>query len=48
MVKKKIFELLKTNIETNLKDALEVSKKNSKLYSYLGVLTGAMIVIFLI
>ena len=44
----KIFELLKTNIETNLKDALEVSKKNSKLYSYLGVLTGAMIVIFLI
>lgn len=44
----KMFELVKSNIESNLKDAEEVSKKNSKLYSYLGVLTGAMIVIFLI
>lgn len=45
---KNIFELFKSNIEKNLKEAEEVSKKNSKLYSYLGVLTGAMVAIFLI
>ncbi|WP_297633477.1 stage III sporulation protein AB [uncultured Clostridium sp.] len=42
------FDLFKMNIERNLKEAEEVSKKNSKLYSSLGVLTGAMISIFLI
>lgn len=45
---KNIFELFKKNLEKNLKEAEAISKKNSKLYSYLGVLTGAMIAIFLI
>ncbi|MGL5649806.1 MAG: stage III sporulation protein SpoIIIAB [Clostridium sp.] len=44
----KNFEMAKLGIEKNIKEADEISKKNSKMYSYLGVLIGAMIVIFLI
>ncbi|MGL4850046.1 MAG: stage III sporulation protein SpoIIIAB [Clostridium sp.] len=44
----KIFEMAKINVEKNIKEADEISKKNSKMYSYLGVLIGAMLVIFLI
>ncbi|MGL4873726.1 MAG: stage III sporulation protein SpoIIIAB [Clostridium sp.] len=44
----KIFEMTRINLEKNIKEADEISKRNSKMYSYLGVLVGAMLVIFLI
>lgn len=44
----KIFNLAIENIKTNLKEAEEVSKKDIKVYRYLGICFGAMIAIFLI
>lgn len=44
----KIFSLAIDSIKINLQDADENAKKNIKLYRYLGVCFGAMIVIFLI
>lgn len=44
----KIFELAIRGIKVNLNDASESAKKNIKLYRYLGLCMGAMVVIFLI
>lgn len=44
----KIFNLVIENIKSNLKDAEEETKKNIKVYRYLGICIGAMITIFLI
>lgn len=44
----KMFSLAIEGIKMNLKDADESAKKNVKLYRYLGVCFGAMIIIFLI
>ena len=44
----KIFSLAIQGIKMNLKDADESAKKNTKLYRYLGVCFGAMIMIFII
>jgi stage III sporulation protein AB len=44
----KIFSLAIEGIKMNLKDADESAKKNIKLYRYLGVCFGAMIMIFII
>ncbi|WP_252222676.1 MULTISPECIES: stage III sporulation protein SpoIIIAB [unclassified Clostridium] len=44
----KIFELVIENVRSNLKEAEEESKKNIKVYRYLGICIGAMITIFLI
>ena len=44
----KIFSLAIEGIKINLKDADESAKKNVKLYRYLGVCFGAMIIIFII
>ncbi|MCE5221411.1 MAG: stage III sporulation protein SpoAB [Clostridium sp.] len=44
----KIFSLAIEGIKMNLKDADESAKKNIKLYRYLGVCFGAMIIIFII
>lgn len=45
---KKIFSLAIEGIKMNLKDADESSKKNIKLYRYLGVCFGAIVIIFII
>jgi stage III sporulation protein AB len=44
----KIFSLAIEGIKINLKDADESAKKNVKLYRYLGVCLGTMIIIFII
>lgn len=44
----KMFELAKANIEMNIKEAKSIAEKNTKLYRYLGICIGAMIVIFFI
>ena len=44
----KIFSLAIEGIKMNLKDADESAKKNIKLYRYLGICFGAMIMIFII
>jgi len=44
----KIFCLAIESIKMNLRDADEIAKKNIKLYRYLGVCFGAMIMIFII
>ena len=44
----KIFSLAIEGIKINIKDADESAKKNVKLYRYLGVCFGAMIIIFII
>ena len=44
----KIFSLAIEGIKMNLQDADESAKKNVKLYRYLGVCFGAMIMIFII
>lgn len=44
----KIFKLVLENLKINLKDALELSEKNTKMYRYLGLCMGAMIFIFII
>lgn len=44
----KIFFLAIEGIRMNLRDAEESAKKNIKLYRYLGVCLGAMIIIFII
>ena len=44
----KIFTLALENMKINIKDADEISKKNTKLYRYLGICFGAMISIFLL
>ncbi len=44
----KIFLLAIEGIKINLSDAEENAKKNTKLYRYLGVCLGAMIIIFMI
>lgn len=44
----KIFSLAIEGIKMNLKDADEIAKKNIKLYRYLGLCFGAMIMIFII
>ncbi|AOR23916.1 stage III sporulation protein SpoIIIAB [Clostridium taeniosporum] len=44
----KIFNLVIENIRNNIKEAEEESKKNIKVYRYLGICIGAMITIFLI
>lgn len=44
----KIFFLAIEGIRMNLRDAEESAKKNIKLYRYLGICLGAMIVIFII
>ncbi|AGF56500.1 stage III sporulation protein SpoIIIAB [Clostridium saccharoperbutylacetonicum] len=45
---KKIFALAVEGIRMNLREAEDIAKKNIKLYRYLGVCLGAMIVIFII
>lgn len=44
----KIFSLTIEGIKMNLQDADEFAKKNIKLYRYLGICFGAMIIIFII
>jgi len=44
----KMFSLAIEGIKMNLKDAGESAKKNVKLYRYLGICLGAMIIIFII
>lgn len=44
----KMFSLAIEGIKMNLKDADESAKKNVKLYRYLGICFGAMIIIFII
>ena len=44
----KIFNLALENLKINIKEAGEESKKNTKLYRYLGMCFGAMISIFLL
>lgn len=44
----KIFSLAIEGIKFNLKDAEENAKKNIKLYRYLGMCFGAMIIVFII
>lgn len=44
----KIFNLALENLKMNIKEAGEISKKNTKLYRYLGMCFGAMISIFLL
>lgn len=44
----KIFFLAIEGIRMNLRDAEENAKKNIKLYRYLGICLGAMIIIFII
>lgn len=44
----KIFTLALENLKINIDEALESSKRNSKLYKYLGMCFGAMISIFLL
>ena len=44
----KIFTLALENMKINIKDSDDISKKNTKLYRYLGVCFGAMISIFLL
>lgn len=44
----KIFTLAIEGIKINLADADEIAKKNVKLYRYLGVCLGMMIIIFII
>jgi stage III sporulation protein AB len=44
----KIFYLAIEGIKINLSDAGESAKKNTKLYRYLGICLGAMIIIFII
>ncbi|MCI6188789.1 MAG: stage III sporulation protein AB [Clostridium sp.] len=44
----KIFNLALENLKVNLSEALELSKVNTKMYRYLGVCFGAMILIFII
>ena len=45
---KKIFDLAIEEIKLNIEEANDISKKNTKLYRYLGVCFGAMVTIFLI
>jgi len=44
----KIFRLALENLRVNIDESLELSKKNTKLYRYLGISLGAMISIFLL
>lgn len=44
----KIFKLALENLKINIDDAYEISKRNTKLYKYLGICCGAMISIFLL
>ena len=44
----KIFKLALENLKINIDEAFEISKKNTKLYRYLGMCLGAMISIFLL
>lgn len=44
----KIFFLAIEGIRMNLRDAEEIAKKSIKLYRYLGICLGAMIIIFII
>ncbi|MDY4078372.1 MAG: stage III sporulation protein AB [Clostridium sp.] len=44
----KVFNLALENLKINLQEALELSKVNTKMYRYLGVCIGAMILIFII
>lgn len=43
-----IFKLTLENLKENINEAREISKKNTKLYRYLGMCFGAMIAIVLI
>ncbi len=45
---KALFDLIEEQLKINIKEAHESAKKNVKLYRYLGVCSGLMIVIFLI
>lgn len=44
----KVFNLALENLKVNLQESLELSKVNTKMYRYLGVCFGAMILIFII
>jgi stage III sporulation protein AB len=44
----KIFKLALNNLRINIDEAYELSKKNTKLYRYLGICIGIMISIFLL
>ena len=44
----KVFNLALENLKINLSEALELSKKNTKMYRYFGVCIGAMLLIFII
>lgn len=44
----KIFKLVLENLQINIDEAFEISKKNTKLYKYLGICVGLMIFILLL
>lgn len=44
----KMFNLVIANLNINIKEAETIANKNIKLYRYLGVCIGAMIIIFLL
>lgn len=44
----KMFNLVISNLNINIKDAEMIANKNTKLYRYLGICIGAMVIIFLL
>lgn len=44
----KIFALAIDGIKLNIEEANDIAKRNTKLYRYLGICFGAMVIIFLI
>lgn len=44
----KMFNLVISNLNINIKDSEIIANKNTKLYRYLGICIGAMVIIFLL
>lgn len=44
----KMFNLVISNLNINIKDSEIIANKNIKLYRYLGICVGAMVIIFLL
>ncbi|MBM7835846.1 stage III sporulation protein AB [Clostridium sardiniense] len=44
----KMFNLVISNLNINIKEAELIANKNTKLYRYLGICIGAMVIIFLL
>lgn len=44
----KMFNLIISNLNINIKDSEIIANKNTKLYRYLGICIGAMVIIFLL